>query len=129
MRQNVPLGFPLLPLPNSGGALAYPPDLDSSVRESIRIILSTRPGELLLHPDFGVGLDTFLNDTDSLALRRTLHDRIRENLARWEPRIHVDRVQINDLPGRPLRLRIDIAYRLQRDGAPGRVGLTLSAGA
>jgi len=99
------------------------------VRQSVRVILSTRPGELLLHPDFGAGLDTFLNDLDTVALRRRIHDRILDSLARWEPRIDVDRVDVCDVPGQPSQLRIQIHYRLRRNGVPASVGLTLATGA
>jgi len=128
-RRNVPIGWPLLPLPDATGKLSYPVDLDSSVRQSIRVILTTRPGELLLHPDFGAGLDQFLHDLDNLSLRRTIHDRIIDNLSRWEPRIDVDRVDVNEVPNQPTRLRVEIAYRLRRTGAQGSVGLTLATGA
>jgi len=128
-KRSIPIGWPLLPLPEASGELAYPADLDGSVRQAIRVILMTRPGELMFHPDFGVGLDQFLNDLDSLGLRRTLHDRIHENLARWEPRIDVDRVDVSDVPEQPSRLRIEIAYRLRRTGAAGSVGLTIATGA
>jgi len=128
-RRNVLIGWPLLPRPDATGRLDYPRDLDESVRQAIRVILLTRPGELLFHPDFGAGLEEFLHDLDTLALRRTIHDRIRDNLARWEPRIDVDRVDIHEIPDQPARLRIVIAYRLRRTGAPGSVGLTLTAGA
>ena len=46
-----PLSFPLLPLP-AAGSLAFPA-LAVGVREMIRVILLTRPGELLLHPELG----------------------------------------------------------------------------
>lgn len=128
-KSSVPIGWPLLPVPDSSGKLAYPADLDSSVRESIRLILSTRPGELLFHPEFGAGLDRFLNDLDSLGLRQRIHDSIMENLARWEPRIDVERVDVNEVPNQPSRLRIQIAYRLRRTGSAGSVALTLAGGA
>lgn len=127
-KRAIPIGWPLLPLPDGRGELAYPPDLDSSVRQSIQIILKTRPGELMLHPDFGAGLDTFLHDLDSIGLRQTLVERITSSLARWEPRIDVDRVDVSEIVDEPSRLRIQITYRLRRTGALGSVGLTLATG-
>lgn len=41
------LGWPLFPLPDEHGRLDWP-DLEASVRQSIRVILSTRPGEQLM---------------------------------------------------------------------------------
>lgn len=127
-KRTLAIGWPLLPLPDADGTLAYPSDLDSSVRQAMRVILSTRPGELLLHPEFGAGLDLFLHDLDTVALRRSIHDRILESLKRWEPRIDVDRVDVLGIPGEPGKLRIEIVYRLRRTGVPDSLGFTLSTG-
>jgi hypothetical protein len=43
------IGWPLLPLPDEHGRLDWP-DLAKSVRDAIRIILSTRPSEQLMRP-------------------------------------------------------------------------------
>lgn len=128
MKTRAPIGFPFLARPGGDGSLSFPTSLDASVRQQLRIILTTRPGELLAHPDFGAGLDTLLHEPNSLALRKDLHDRISESLARWEPRIELDRVDVNEVPGEPTRLRVEIAYRLRRTGAPATLGLTLSSG-
>ena len=85
-----PLGWPLLPTPLSGG-LVYP-SLEESVRQSIRIILLTRPGEQLMRPRFGAGLASYLHGPNTLTMRRRIRDRIEESLNRWEPRIILDSV-------------------------------------
>ena len=54
-----PIGWPLLPLPDANGALAWP-DLARSVREQIQVLLSTQPGEQLMRPAFGAGLERLL---------------------------------------------------------------------
>lgn len=123
------LGWPLLPVPDEAGRLHYPREADESVRQSIRIILTTRPGELLLHPDFGAGLDELLDEPDSLSLRREIRDRVTSHLAQWEPRISVDRVNVDAVDGEPSQLRVEITYRLRRTGAPASLGLTLVTGA
>ena len=128
MKGRGPIGFPMLPVPGEDGSLAFPESLDTSVRQSLRIILGTRPGELLTHPDFGAGLDRLLHQPNSLALRKDVHDRIAESLSRWEPRIDVDRIDIEEVLGAPTQLRVEIAYRLKRSGDNGSFGLTLGTG-
>ncbi|MEM7021592.1 MAG: GPW/gp25 family protein, partial [Pseudomonadota bacterium] len=54
-----PTGWPLLPVPKDG-SLVFP-SLDDSVRQMIKLILLTRPGEQLLRPQFGAGLEQFLH--------------------------------------------------------------------
>lgn len=118
------IGWPLLPLPDERGCLNYP-TLDQSVRESIRVILSTRRGEQLMRPEFGAGLSDFLHEPNTVTTRRRILDRIQESLAKWERRIEVDRVDVREVAEALSQLRVDIAYRLVRTGAPGHMGVAI----
>jgi uncharacterized protein len=120
-----PIGWPLLPLPDDRGELRYPGTLAESVRQQLQVILSTRPGEQLMRPGFGAGLTEFLGEPDNVTTRRRVYDRVIEAIARWEPRVAVDRVEVDDLPGRPGWLRIEIGYRLVRSGEVMTLGLAL----
>jgi phage baseplate assembly protein W len=118
------IGWPLLPVPDDHGGLSYP-DLETSVRESIRIILSTRPGEQLMRPDFGGGLDRLLHEPNTLATRRAIRDLVQASLTRWERRILLDRVDVREVAGEPSHVAVEIAYRLARTGAPASMNLTV----
>jgi phage baseplate assembly protein W len=54
-----------------------------------------------------------------------VYDRVTEAIGRWEPRVQLDRVDVDDLAGRPGWLRIEIAYRLRRSGEPATLGVNL----
>jgi phage baseplate assembly protein W len=122
------IGWPLLPLPDEHGQLSYP-SLEDSVRQAIRVILSTRPREQLLHPEFGAGLQDFLGEPSTLALRRSVRDTVSDALSTWEDRILIDRVEVSEVNGQPTQIRVEIAYRLRRTGAPQQLGLTMELGA
>lgn len=119
-----PLGFPLLATPVEG-ALAWP-TLADSVRQTLEAILRTRPGEQLMRPTFGAGLADFLHEPNTLETRRKIRDRVADALARWEPRVLVDRIEVWEIEGRPDALRLDIAYRLRRTGMAASLGATLT---
>jgi Bacteriophage baseplate protein W len=119
-----PLGWPLLPRPNDQGWLAYPA-YEESVRQSIRVILSTRPGEQLKRPDFGAGLQDYLHEPNTLLTRRRIYDRILDALARWEKRIEIVRLDVAEVPDQPSRVRVEINYRLKRTGIGQSLGLSL----
>jgi hypothetical protein len=119
------IGWPLLPFPDENGVLAYPPALADSVRQQLQVILSTRPGEQLMRPAFGAGLTEFLGQPDTIATRKRIYDRVMESIARWEPRVEVNRVEVDDLPARPGWLRIEIGYRLRRTGDVATLGVNL----
>jgi uncharacterized protein len=122
-----PTGWPLLPLPDEHGRLAYP-DLAESVRQTIRAILATRPGEQLMRPDFGAGLEALLHEPNSIATRRRIRDLVQSALTRWERRIVLDRVEVWEVANEPTHVRIEIAYRLARTGEPGALAATMQLG-
>ncbi len=118
------IGWPLLPLPDENGRLHYP-GLEKSVRESIRVILSTRPGEQLMRPGFGAGLERFLHEPNNLTTRSRIRDLITQSIARWERRIALVRVDVSETPEHPGVIRIDLAYRLNRTGKAQQMGITM----
>src|SRR6266568_705637 len=91
------LGWPFLPLPDEQGVIDWP-GLEQSVRDAIRIVLSTRP---------------------------QIRDLVQNALTRWERRILLDGVEVWELPDQPSHVRVEIAYRLARNGAPGAMNVTL----
>ncbi len=123
-RNPLPINWPLFAAPDANGELHYP-SLEASVRQAIRIILSTRPGEQLMRPEFGAGLEDFVHEPNTLTTRRRIYDRITEALARWESRILLDRVDVSEMAGQPTQVRVEILYRLRRTGAPQQMGLTM----
>jgi phage baseplate assembly protein W len=122
-----PIGWPLLPLPDAAGRLRWP-GLEESVRQSIEVLLRTRPGERLMRPELGAGLAELLHEPNTITTRRRIRDRIAEALAQWERRIAVDRIEVWEVPGQPSEVRVEIAYRLRRTGAARRAALTLELG-
>ena len=86
-----PVSWPFLPVPEDG-KLAFPA-LDQSVRDAIRIVLTTRPGEQLMRPRFGAGLQNFLDEGNTVAVRRQIQTVILESLQNYETRIAIDRIK------------------------------------
>jgi uncharacterized protein len=121
-----PVGWPLLPVP-VGGVLQYP-TLDQSVRDSIRIILTTMPGERLMTPLFGAGLQNFLDEGNTVALRRQIQSVILDTLQQYEKRITVDAVDVTPVDGAPGEIHVQIHYRTLRTNAPAQIAVTLNPG-
>jgi phage baseplate assembly protein W len=119
-----PLSWPLLPLPDANGQINFP-GLEASVRQQIEAILRTRPGEQLMRPEFGGGLEDFLNEPNTIVTRRRIHDTIRDALTRWEPRVILDRVDVLEVENEPAQIRVQLGYRLRRTGQPQQLGMTL----
>lgn len=122
-----PVSWPLLPVPDAHGRLAFP-EYEESVSQMIRVILLTRPGEQLMRPQFGAGLSRFVDQPNTLETRRRLRELIARSLAAWEPRIAVEEVTVDELAGQPAVVRVDVAYQLRRTGVRTRLGMTMTLG-
>lgn len=122
-----PTGFPLLFKPDENGRLAFP-SLEESVQQQIKIILRTSPGELLMHPDFGAGLDLALHEPNTLETRRLIRDRVATSIAQYEPRAQLISVDVSEAPGSSEDIRVDVVYLIRRTGNPARLGFTVSLG-
>lgn len=119
------IGWPLFALPDEHGRLAWPV-LERSVRDTLQALLATRPGEQLMRPDFGAGLDRLLHEPNTLATRRRIQVLVTDAVTRWEPRIVLDRVDVLEVDGEPTQIRVEIAYRLQRTGEAATLALTMT---
>jgi phage baseplate assembly protein W len=85
---------------------------DEDIRQAIRIILGTTPGERVMRPDFGAGLQALVFEPISAMLEALVRHRVEEALVTWEPRIDSIAVGVTSEP--PLgRLLIDIRYRVR----------------
>ena len=121
---SVPVNWPLLGVPDGEGRWSYP-TLEESVRQSLMIILQTQPGERLMRPQFGGGLERYLHEPNTLTTRRRIRDLITASLERWESRIILDKVDVWELEEHPDTVRIEIVYRLRRTNRTQQMGITL----
>jgi Bacteriophage baseplate protein W len=120
-----------------GRGFAFPPRLvdgrvafsagEENVREAIRIVLMTEQRERLRLPEFGGSLGRFLFEPNSVATRRRIQDQIAIALARWEPRIAVESVDVQPDPADERQAAVaTITYRLVATQARERVNLRIS---
>ncbi len=109
-----PIGWPLCPMPDADGRMVWP-DLATSVRHRIEAILRTAPGEQLMHPEFGAGLDLVLHQPGGTQLRAAVQARIAEHLNIYEPRIMMAQLTVDATEDRS-ELHIILAYRLRSTG-------------
>jgi phage baseplate assembly protein W len=107
-----------------GVGWAFPPEVapdhslemaayDDDIRQAIRIILGTNPGERVMRPDFGAGLDEFLFDPLNTSTLSRVQVRVRGALVDWEPRIDVLEVKVTRDDGEHNKLLIVVGYRVR----------------
>lgn len=98
---------------------------DDNVRESIRTILLTDLGERIMLPAFGAGLRDFLFEPNTAAAHRIMEDRIVQALRRWEPRITVRSVRVDEDDHDSQQANVTIFYELVATSAPGAIDVAV----
>lgn len=121
------LSFPLLDGIGENGRLPWQTG-NKSVRETMLNILLTRPGERLMHPEFGAGIRNFIHQANNETTRALLADAAMQALTRWEPRVNVEEVRVLPDPQRLSHVNLFIHYRLKQDGSTGTLDLALELG-
>lgn len=120
----------------TGTGISFPPKLGpdgrmatssgaESVRESIRVILSTDFEERLMRPSFGGGLRRYLFEPNTVSTRRQIEERVRRALTRWEPRIELEDVAAEEAPDDPDEAVLTLVYRIRATGARRQTRLTV----
>ncbi|MFZ0546125.1 MAG: GPW/gp25 family protein [Candidatus Promineifilaceae bacterium] len=117
------LGFP--PRVGPDGRLIWS-NGEENVRESICIILRTRPGERLELPEFGCGLDQYLFEPNNISNLRLIQESVKQSLTRWEPRIKLDDIRVALNPTDPTVVDITIFYTLIATRKREKVNLSVS---
>jgi phage baseplate assembly protein W len=115
------LSFP--PRVGPDGRLAWSVGEDN-VRESIRILLMTEPGERLMREAFGCGLRQYLFEPNTVTTHQHIRDSIIHSINRWEPRVIVDDVTVEPNVDEPRCAAITIYFRLVATQTSERLGIS-----
>ncbi len=98
---------------------------DDAVRQSLLLLLSTRPGERVMRPDYGCLLGTLVfSPNDDTTAGLAIHY-VRQAVERFEPRAVVVRVDAGPDPLRPEQLDVVLDYRPIAGGPVDTITMTL----
>jgi len=112
-----------------GAGWSFPLELDQTgsfalvtdereIEQAIRLILGTAYGERPMRPDFGCRIHDFVFAEASASTAGQIATEVRASLARWEPRIDVDDVDVSIDPADQSLLYIDIRYHIRNSNDP-----------
>ena len=93
------------------------------INESIRQILGTTPGERVMLPEFGSRLNELLFEPNDAILKALARVYVVDAIRRWDKRIIIKDVQINNSPENVEQglLNIHIAYTVIQDQVIGNL--------
>ncbi|PPL00694.1 GPW/gp25 family protein [Parapedobacter indicus] len=97
---------------NEGGSVEMLSD-GEDIRSSLEILLSTRPGERVMLPNYGCNLDELLFEPLTTTMKTYMKDLIQTAILYHEPRIAVDKIELIDTGEMEGRILINIEYTIR----------------
>ncbi len=86
---------------------------EEDIREALGILLSTHPGERIMHPTYGCGLKGMVFETINAATRTQIMSLIERAVLFHEPRIQLDRVDVHVADALGGRVDITLEYTVR----------------
>lgn len=112
-----------------GTGWSFPPAFDNTTGEailvsdevdiahSLRILLSTRPGERVMLPEYGCNLDVFLFDPVTTTLIAFVKELIRTAVLYYESRIDMDLINISTAQLNEGIILIELEYTIRANNS------------
>lgn len=83
------------------------------VEESLRILVSTLPGERAMRPDFGAGFQDLLFESMDTSTQTLFFDRVKTAITRYEPRVEVINIWLDTTFLPEGRVAINVEYEIR----------------
>jgi phage baseplate assembly protein W len=107
-----------------GTGWGFPPTFDAAtgvgmisdeedIRSSLEILLSTRPGERVMQPRYGCNLDELLFEPLTTTFKTYLKDLISTAILYFEPRIDVNKIDLDETDEVEGKVIISIEYTIR----------------
>jgi len=94
----------------TGGAVLV--EQAEDVADSLRILMSTRPGERIMQADYGCRLHDLVFETNSPETRSAAETAIRQAVLFYEPRITLHRVEVDLVDWLEGRMSVELSYSI-----------------
>jgi len=108
-----------------GRGWSFPPSFDpgkagvdmleqeADIASSLEILLGTRQGERIMLPQYGCNLDELLFENLDMRMKTLMADKIESAILYHEPRIELEKVQLDDSRELEGVVLIEIIYRVK----------------
>lgn len=106
-------GWRFPPSFDAGGRRAAMVDSEEDIRESLRILLATTPGERVMQPAYGCDLRSVMFAEINAATAAYVKDRIKQAVLFFESRIDLEAINIDESEAEEGRLLIHLEYRVR----------------
>jgi uncharacterized protein len=104
---------PKLPLnvDNVDGAYRLIKNYKELIKQNLKNLVLTAPGERMMIPDFGVGLRNYLFENDTQQVRVTIRTRIFQQVKKYMPFVEI--IDVNIFPSYDEQIKYDNSINIQ----------------
>lgn len=86
---------------------------EEDIKESLRILMETKPNERVMQPDFGCGLKSLVFESINPSSLTMIKDTIRRAVLFFEPRIDLEDIEIDEKQAYEGLLTIKLVYTVR----------------
>ncbi|GAB3374127.1 GPW/gp25 family protein [Lysobacter rhizosphaerae] len=94
---------------------------ERDIRESLRILLGTAPGERVMRPDFGCGIHDLVFSVMDVAMLTRVETQVRESIIKYEARVELLGVRADPLWAADGLLLVELEYRIRQTNQSGNL--------
>lgn len=104
---------PKLPLnvDNIDGAYRLIKSYKGLIKQNLKNLVLTAPGERMMIPDFGVGIRNYLFENDTAEVRSTIRSSISQQVSKYMPFIEL--MEVNIFPSYDEQIKYDNSINIQ----------------
>ncbi|MDO4540715.1 MAG: GPW/gp25 family protein [Syntrophomonadaceae bacterium] len=93
-------------------------EYEEDIKEAIHLIIMTRPGERMMRPNFGCGIQGFVFEGTDYTSRKQMENKVYDALIKWEPRIENVTVNIEADDSRTGAMSVEVSYVVRATNNP-----------
>ena len=95
---------------DSGDGFTMLKTLEDTVKQNLKMLILTNPGERVMEPEFGVGIQRYLFSNFSEDINSQISERINAQVKAYMPSVNINRIDFNDSDPDSNRLSLSIEY-------------------
>ena len=94
---------------------------EDDIRESLKILMATRPGERIMQPSYGCGLHAMVFESVNESTITEIRDVVERAVLFFEPRITLESIDVNTDSAYEGRVNIRLNYSIRRTNTRSNV--------
>ncbi len=100
-------------------------DLKTLLNQNLKMIVLTNPGERVMDPDFGVGINSYLFENFNNTIYTDIRNNVRDQVAKYLPVITIDSITFDGSNEDHNLLGISISYSIPSIGVKDLLEFTI----